>query len=299
VSNQRPPAITHSTPAWLRDLGKRTLREWGQLSSGLRTPPGFLLVGTKRGGTTSLYHYLLGHRDVLPMFPARRLKGTAYFTANYSHGQRWYLSHFATAPYRQLRETATRRPVITGESSPSYLFHPLAAERIAAELPSVKIIIMLRDPVARAYSHYWERVDNGVETLSFADALKAEDTRVAPDLERMQHDPLFFGEAHDSYSYRARGVYGPQLQRYLDHLPSEQVLFLSSDDFYQDQQSVFDQVAAFLKISQQTLSGRPRYNHRPAPPMDAGVQRELRDFYRPHNLDTYRIVGRDLGWPTP
>jgi Sulfotransferase domain len=295
VTSERPPATRHATPDWLRTGAKRTLRTWGVASAGVRLPPDFLLVGTKRGGTTSLHHYLLSHRDVVPMFPARRLKSAFYFTENYSRGRRWYLSHFATAPYRRARQRATGRPNVTGESSPYYLFHPLAAQRIAADLPTVKIIVMLRDPVKRAYSNYWERVDNGVETLSFADALAAEPRRVGPELERMDREPLYYSQAHDWYSYRERGVYAPQLRRYIDAFP-DRLLIVGSEEFYADEQSTFDRVSDFLGIERQTLSARPRFNHRPAPAMDPAIDAELREFYQPHNAEVYDLIGRDLGW---
>lgn len=297
MTSERPPSPRHLAPEWVRTGAKSSLHSWGVASSGLRLPPDFLLVGTKRGGTTSLHHLLLSHRDVIPMFPARRLKSAFYFTENYERGPRWYLSHFATSPYRRGRELVTGRPTVTGESSPYYLFHPLAAERIRKDLPAVKIIVMLRDPVRRAYSNYWERVDNGVETLSFAEALAAESERVSAEVERMQRNPLYYSQAHDWFSYRERGVYAPQLRRYMDRFAPDRLLVLGSEEFYSDEQSAFDRVATFLGIEPQPLRDRVRYNHRPAPPIAAGIERELREFYRPHNADTYELIGRDLGWP--
>jgi hypothetical protein len=265
-------------------------------SADLRPWPDFLVVGTKRGGTTSIHHLLLQHPDVVPMFPARRLKSPMYFSQHYDRGDRWYRSHFATTPYRWALEQARHRPTVTGETSPYYLYNPYAAERIQRSIPDVKIVIMLRDPVRRAYSHYWERVENGVEPLSFRDALDAERTRTAGELDRMAADPNYYSEAHDWYSYRDRGLYAPQLRRYFELFAPERLLVLQSEDFYRDEQQAVDQVTDFLAIPRHALGRKERYNYIPVPKMDPDVEADLVAFYRGPNQEVYELLGRDLGW---
>jgi hypothetical protein len=296
MTTPTPRADTPRADEALRSAAKKALRSWGVASADIRPWPDFLVVGTKRGGTTSMHHLLLQHPDVVPMFPARRLKSPMYFSQYYDRGDRWYRSHFPTAPYRRLLERVRHRRTVTGEASPYYLYNPYAAERIQRSIPDVKIVILLRDPVRRAYSHYWERVENDVEPLTFAAALDAEAERTAGELERMAADPLYYSEPHDWYSYRDRGLYAPQLRRYFDLFPRERILILQSEDFYRDEQQAVDEITDFLGIGRHTLARKKRYNYIPVPKMDPEVEADLVAFYREPNQEVYDLLGRDLGW---
>jgi hypothetical protein len=280
----------------LRAAVKAGLHSWGLATAAIRPMPDFLIVGTKRGGTTSMHHLLLQHPDMVPMFPARRLKSPMYFSQHYDRGERWYRSHFATSPWRWVRGALRGHATVTGESSPYYLYNPYAAERIRRDIPDVKIVIMLRDPVRRAYSHYWERVDNKVEPLSFADALKAEPQRLAGQLEMMAANPLHYSEPHDWHSYRDRGLYADQLRRFFALFPRDRILILPSESFYRDEQAAFDRVTDFLGLRRHTLAAKQRYNYLPVEKMDAAIEAELTEFFRAPNDEVYELVGEDFGW---
>lgn len=281
---------------WTHTAAKVVLRRWGIATAGLRPWPDFLLIGTKRGGTTSLFHYLRGHPDVLPMFPTPRLKSPHYFYWHFDRGERWYRSHFPTRVYRRSLETLRHGRVVSGEASPYYMYHPYTAERVRAVLPDIKLIVSLRNPVNRAYSHYWERVDIGAEELSFEAALAAEPSRLAGELEKMAANPLYYSRNHDWYSYRDRGIYAPQLERWFSMFPREQFLILNSDAFYADEQAEMDRLTDFLSLRRHRLEAKPQYNQRRAAPMDSTVRDELAAFYRPHNQTLYELLGEDLGW---
>ena len=281
----------------LRTDGKRALHQVGLATATARPLPEFLVIGAKRGGTTSVWNYLLMHPQVLPMFPAREhRKSTHYFFKSYSRGPLWYRSHFATAASRCLVRWRLGVSPICGEASPYYLYHPFSPGRIQQLLPQVRAIVPLRDPVRRAYSNYWERFDQGVEPLSFEEALAAEPQRLARELERMNADPLYYSKAHDFFAYRDRGVYAPQLRRWLELFPREQLLVLRSEDFYSDPQQVFDEIVRFLGLRPYRLASVPRLNYRPARTMDPATRAELQAFYRPHNEELYELLGRDMGW---
>ena len=92
-------------------------------------------------------------------FPAvQHIKGVHYYDSNYARGLRWYRSHFPLQAGGRHLVRPGLSPAIAGEASPYYLFHPLAAERLARDFPDVRIIVSLRDPVDRAYSHYKEAI---------------------------------------------------------------------------------------------------------------------------------------------
>ncbi len=284
-------------PEPAKDVVKAALRRAGEASAAIRPLPDFLVIGTKRGGTTSLWRYLLSHPGVLPMMPrAQHIKSPHYFYWHYSRGEGWYRSHFPTAPYRSLMTLRHGARTVTGEASPYYLYDPRVPARVARLLPSVKIVVLLRDPVDRAYSHYTERVHEGVEPLEFAQALAAEPGRVAGELDAMRDDPAYYSRAHDWYSYRDRGVYLPQLERWFAVLPRERFLILESESFYADPAAALDATLEFLGLPRVALQTGKRHNHRPAPPMDPAIRSELESYYREPNERLAALLGRELTW---
>src|SRR5699024_2554373 len=116
------------------------------------------------------------------------------------------------------------------------------------------------DPVQRAWSHYQERRQNGVEPLSFADALAAEERRTDGELDRMLADPSYYSTAFDWYTYRARGVYRPQIERWHQVFEPEQLLVLRSEDLYGDTQGAFNRVCDFLGIERWGLPTTRTFN---------------------------------------
>jgi Sulfotransferase family len=290
-------ALKDLAPRWAKDVANVTTRQYAVSTARWRPWPDFLLIGTKRGGTTSLFNYLLRHPGILGMFPqARRLKSPAYFFEKFRLGEGWYRSHFHTSSYRSVVARRLGYRPLSGESSPYYLYDPRIAARVANAMPSVKVIVLLRHPVKRAFSQYQDNVKNGLDPLSFEDALEAEPTRVAGELERMEADPYYYGFAHDFFSYRDRGVYLPQLERWYSALPAEQLLVLPSESFYADEQAVFDQACAFLGLPAYQLPRKERRNHIPAPKMNDATWRSLSEFYAPHNAALAQRFGAEYSW---
>lgn len=286
------------SPRWLKDVANVTTRAYGMATTELRPAPDFLVIGCKRGGTTSLFNYLLQHAAVLGLYPqVRGKKSTDYFFREAQRGERWYRSHFHTHAYRRLLALGLGYPPVSGEASPYYMWDPRIPARVRAIAPEVKAIMLLRDPVQRAWSHYQERVENGVEPLSFAEALDAEEERTAGALDRMLADPTYYSTAHDWYSYRARGVYLPQVRAWSDVFPPEQLLVLRSEDLYADPQGVFEEVCLFLGVLPTTLrSTRPHNASRSRNPMPTAIREELADYYAPHNRALECYLGRSLCW---
>ena len=225
ADRRRPAAETAA-----RELAKRGLRAYGTATASWRARPDFLLVGAKRGGTTSLWRYLTEHPDVLRLFPRReRIKGLYYFDERYALGDRWYGSHFPTRAQRSLRSRGGR-PAQVGEASPYYLYHPLAPTRAAAALPDARILVVLRDPVERAYSHWKERRSNDGDPLGFAEAIDAEEGRLAGEEARILMDPGAVSTAHRHWSYLDQGRYAPMLERWFAAFGRERVLVEVSED---------------------------------------------------------------------
>jgi hypothetical protein len=202
----------------------------------LRMLPDFLVVGAKRAGTTTLYRYLAGHPGVQA---ARMFKGTHYFDVRHDEPFWWYRSCF---PVRRW----THR--LTGEASPYYMFHPLGPERIARALPNARLIVLLRNPIDRAYSHWRYEVRNDNEDLSFEAALDAEPLRLAGELERMADQPGYDSFAARHHSYLARSRYGHQLDRLYALVDPERVLVLQTERLAEDPAAEMQRAWDFLGL---------------------------------------------------
>lgn len=286
--------LKRGTPHPVQKALRSALRFYGASTASRRRLPDYLIIGAKKGGTSSLINWLLQHPDNLRMFPAfQPLKSPHYFDINYSEGDAWYRGHFPSQSVR------SRHPgAIVGEASPYYMFHPAAAARAFSTVPEAKIIAVLRNPVSRAYSNYWDRVAAGSETLpTFEAALAAEDERLGDlDMQRLRHDPTYYHFAHDQFTYRARGRYIEHLATWLDTFPSQQVLILRAEDMYADPGGVFQDVQRFLGIRHYVDVDLRTYNERSKPPIDPKTRDELAEYYRPYNLALSERLGRDFGW---
>lgn len=292
-------SIKSVSPQWAKDLANRTTRGWGYASASDRPLPDYLIVGCKRGGTTSLFNYLVAHPGILNMYPAvRGTKSTDFFFKGGDHTTRWYRSHFPSETYRRGLRRSLGYRAISGEASPYYMWDPRVAAKVRATAPDVKTIVLLRDPVKRAWSHYQERRENGVEPLSFAQAVAAEDARLAGELDLMRADPGYYSEAHDFYSYRSRGVYAPQIRNWLAHFPREQVHLMYAEDLYRDTEAALGSVCDFLGVPRIEVPVIGSYNSMPGskdtPPAD--VVAELQSFFAPLRPEVEELVGRPAPW---
>ena len=284
-------------PRRVRASAKQALRAYGVASSERRALPDFLIIGAKRGGTTSLWRYLEQHPFLAPSFPARaRFKGAHFFCTGYEAGLPWYRSHFPSETSRRRIEQRLGGPIAVGEASPYYLFHPLAAERAAAAVPQAKLILVLRNPVDRAYSHYQARRRDGTETLSFEDAIAAESERIAGEAERIRTEPGYSSFAHEHFSYVAQGLYAAHLERWLQHYPRERVLIERSEDLYADPQAVYDRVVEFLGLPHQALHNPTAFNATAKDPMRADTRAALLERVAPDNAALEQLIGRPMGW---
>lgn len=285
------PPLKQRAPQRVKVLGRRLSVAAGRRTAGLRMTPSFVLAGAQRCGTTSLFRALLAHPSVLG--PVHH-KGVNYFDLDYDLGWSWYQGHF---PLKQVARVRTRgRAAVTFEASGYYVYHPHAPQRLAADLPGVKVLVMLRDPVERAYSAYKHELARGFETETFERALELEDERVQPDLERMLADPSYRGISHRHHSYRRRGQYAEQLQRLVDVLGRDRLHVVDSARFFGEPREEFARVTQFLGLPRHDDIAFDRWNARPGTDMPPAAERFLREAYEPHDLALERLLGERPSW---
>lgn len=254
--------------------------------------PDFLIIGAQKGGTTSLYAHLTQHPNVSRAFE----KEVRYFNDHFAEGVDWYKAHFPTVAYRELMTRRLGNSLITGEGEPSYLANPVVPQRVLDLTPDVKLIVMLRDPVSRAYSHYQHRFTRNRETRTFEEVVAADKEVLKDGWENIPTGNLkSLGHLH--YSYLPRGVYADQVSNWLSVFPREQFLFIRAEDFFADTQEIYNETLDFLGLPEHNLEERRRHNvGKYAEPMSAAMKQDLADYFLPHNQRLYEILGRDFGW---
>jgi hypothetical protein len=266
----------------------RTLRLLGLLETGRRLElrrrmresralPDVVILGAQKSGTSSLHHYLVQHPRVIA--PLR--KEVHYFDLNFARGERWYRAHFGR----------TGQPGLNLDSSPYYLFHPAVPARLHALLPQARLVVLLRDPVRRAYSHYWHERDKGRETLGFEEAIAAEPGRLAKSEAALADGTLEASPAHQHFSYLARGRYAEQLERWFAVFPREQFLVLRFEELAREPLSVLNHTLSFLGLPPAGSVSLEARNTRRYPPMPEATAERLREYFEPHERRLELLLG--------
>ena len=283
-------------PAPVITAGREGLTALRMLNAPMRPLPEFVIIGAQRSGTTSLYRYLLAHPQVMPAVPS---KGVHYFDMHPERSLRWYRAHFPTTAARARRARRHGAPVVTGEGSPYYLLHPHGPARAAAAVPGARLIVMLRDPVERAYSHYQQEFARGFEECdTFEAALDREPERLAGERERMLADPGYSSYPLQHHSYVARGEYADQLAAWRAHFPAGRIHVIRAERFFAEPADEYAQVLRFLGLPDPARPPEFRaYNARPAAGMAAETRARLRAHFAEPTRRLEEDLGMRMGWP--
>jgi hypothetical protein len=267
------------------------------------TLPNFVIVGAMRSGTTSLTHYLRSHPDVFMSTP----KEPHFFDRNYHRGFDFYSASFAGF--------AGEKAI--GEATQTYLYDERAIAHMAKMIPDARLVAILRNPVDRAYSHYWQNRSLDKENLEWAEAIDAEPGRLA------SNDPL----THHTFSYVDRGIYVRGLKRVSESFPRESLHLMLFEEMRDEPVAAFAALCRFLGVEQaftppdlgrtvnpyvsfRSLGARRiakrmpralqravgRMNVRPAsyPPMDTHLRAHLLERFQEPNRELAEWWGRDL-----
>jgi hypothetical protein len=278
-----------STPA--QASARHIYKRYRKITSPIRAFPNYIIVGAQRCGTTALSYYLSQHPEI---YPATK-KEVHYFDNHYQSGERWYRAHFPI-------KSKLIPKGITGEASPYYMYHPFALQRIKALLPDVKIIILLRDPVNRAISNYLKEVNGRgkYEKSPIKEAMLNEELRLKDEYLAMKSDSFYGSLKHQIFSYKARGIYYPQVKKCFDLFDRNNVLVINSKDLLSSTESSLREVFKFLEVdshfSIQDIRPRNVEKKRYTSPVPAEVRDYLTAFFEPHNKKLYGYLGRDFGW---
>ncbi len=235
----------------------------------------FIIAGTMKGGTTALDVYLREHPEVA--LPSEKELHFFDHTLDRGGADASYASYhrdFALGRWRKL----------WGEATPNYMYWHAAPGRIREYNPQMKLIVCLRNPVSRAYSHWNMMRDKNREKLSFWDAIQAEPERLR------QAEP----KSKRDFSYMDRGRYAEQLERIWQYFPRNQTLVLKSEDLRNQPQATLDIVSDFLGVKQlQGVSKKDVHSRSYEAPMGQQEKEFLQSVFAPEIKKLEQLLGWD------
>ncbi|RZD39081.1 MAG: sulfotransferase [Thaumarchaeota archaeon] len=254
----------------------------------IRLLPDFIIIGTVRSGTTSLYSNICQHQCVLPA----AYDELGFFDSNFHLGLNWYRSLFPTI-FSKWVIKFNKKYAITGEDTPFYIWSPTVARRILKIIPNVKLIVLFRNPIDRAYSNYHLGIRAGSENLSFEDAIQSE-------LDSLKHSEIEFDDDVKKYtiprSYIAKGFYADQLKIWFKLFKSEQLFITSTEDFESNANNTLNKIYDFLGIPQINLKNLEKHKVASYPPMKDETRKFLVGLYKIHNEELFRMISKEFDW---
>lgn len=284
----RQKRITEATGAYKQSIYRKALAsrpnnsfvksEWKleEKSKG----PDFFIIGGMRCGSTSLHHYISHHPQIIT--PLK--KEIHFFGENYVNGIDWYLSHFPPIP--------EEKGILTGEASPCFAEYGIW-NRVFQWFPNLKLIVILRNPVERAYSHY-------NHTISWHSEYHEFEAAVAADLEENSQKELL-QQGDNTYlkvksDYLRLSLYVYWMKEWLQLFPKEQVLVLRSEDLYNEPALVTQQVFDFLELPLCNISSFTHTNKGDYNVLDSSLRQRLSDYFKPHNQKLENFLDMKFDW---
>ncbi len=251
----------------------------------LRAQPDFLLIGSQKAATTTLHAYLAQNTHLQPA----NIKEAHFFNMHYDRGLHYYKSCF---PIR-------KRGKLAFETTPDYIDHPLAPKLCHQILPEAKLILTLREPVERAFSHFnFVQGYNAEERqLSFEEGLEKESHRMNRALKTLETDRYQAARLLSNHGYLRKGVYAEHLQRWLQYYPRDRFLFIEFEDIKNDIHAVIEKICVFLEIPFERVEQQKKLNTTTyRAPMQEDTRERLTHYFGPHNEQLFALMGTHFNW---
>ncbi len=234
--------------------------------------PNFLIAGTGNAGTSFLLSALMPHPDIYVPKYMRPEPHYFFYNDHYGKGLQWYSDKWFS-------EYKGQKAI--GERSSSYLFGSNCAKRIAADFPNMKLVFILRNPIERAWSNYRFTVLNGLENLSFKDAV----------IQEKERSKLLTGVWKEvlPFSYKSRSLYGQQIEEYLKYFDAKQMLIISSESLRKEPMLYINKICDFIEVDSITEINLPS-DFSSQDVISPSVQFECREYFG----DRFNILVENL-----
>jgi hypothetical protein len=257
---------------------------WRIATNSVRHLPTTVIVGAQKAGTTQLYAYMVKH----PRCYGAAEKEVDYFSKRPNRPVAWYRSRF---PWR--RRVWWRQGQVI-EASPSYLATPSALRKMQKVLPGARIVVILRDPVSRAFSHYQHKKTRHLESRSFAEVVEEE---IRASAFPPKWGTALADDAKPMLGYVARGYYALQLEQLYKLYRRNRVLVLDSGNLFADTAAVCNRVFDYMGLEDFDVEPGKVYNRGfYKEQIDPGVAARLREHYRPYDEMLAEILPQPCGW---
>jgi hypothetical protein len=261
------------------------------LTAKSRVLPDFLIIGAAKCGTTSLYDYVIQHPDI---YPALR-KETKFFDVDYKMGITRYRSNFPLNFSKFLIEKIQKKKFLTGEATPGYLHNYHSANRVHKELPNIKLIVILRNPIDRAFSDYQMRVRAKHENRTFLDVIKYEENLLADGVDLLKHEK-YFEYGAKFRPYLSWGRYFDELEPWLKLFPKNNFLFLKTQDLNDDPITTLNHLFEFLDLKPFKIKNLKRQNVGKYEKLDEKIRDHLIHHFKNHNKKLEKFLGINFNW---
>ena len=257
----------------------------------IRVIPDFLVIGAKRCGTTSLYQHLSEH----PCISRSPRDNIGFFNENYHLGINWYKSLFPTVFYKKKMESKNKQCLFFDVTS-TYMEEELTAKNVYEVNPNQKIIVILRNPVDRAYSHYHVNVKEKSEKRSFEDAVFEEMNRIKSERITQNKNKNLRVFTPNNIHYLKKGFYALQLKSWFKIFPREQILVLSTEEFQEDQNLIYKKIFDFLNIPNMKIKSIEKMEKGNYIPMKHDTRNLLLDYFRQCNHELFELINSEFDW---
>ena len=278
----------------LQKFSTTAYQKYCSLTGWLHVLPDYMIIGFAKCGTTSLHEYLIQHPLIYPPLG----KEIDYFDRLYSRGINWYRAKFPLKTQKFFVKNILKKEFVTGEATPRYLEHPNALMRIKKILPNEKFIVLVRNPIDRAFSHYNMNLRNGYEYRSFEDAIKHEEERISGRYEKMNKNTNYYSWDYDLFAYREHGVYIKKLKKWLEVFPREQFLIIQSEEFLEKPHTVYHKTLNFLNLPKWEPVGYQFFKKREykEKKIDPEFRKNLQNYFEPYNEELYKLLDENFRW---
>ena len=267
-----------------------------KMTSRLRSLPDFIIIGVGRAGTTALYSYLIQHPSIVAASTDNNesVADLHFFEYMISNNIQWYKSHF---PILFSKSKNQKNSFITGEYTSTYIYHPDVPKRIFNLLPKIKLIVILRNPIDKAYSTYQQQFRFGEYTTSFEDTVNAEFRRINlnkdfPELNSNNYD----FENFVAQNIIRHGIYADYLETWLKIFDRKQILILNSEDLKNSTKETLHRVFHFLNVSNYDIANTSQVNVGKYPPINKITRKKLIKFFKPHNQRLNKLLDTEFDW---
>ena len=260
------------------------------LTSGSRVLPDFIIIGAGRAGTTALYTYLIQHPSIITASTDNDapVADLHFFEYMISDKISWYKSHFPRK---------SKNSFVTGEFTSTYMYHKKVPERIFNLIPKIKLIVILRNPIDKAYSTYNQQSHFNEVTSSFEETIKAEFARIdliKNHIEYTNNNPNF--DNYVEYNIIRHGIYFNYLEKWFKIFPKKQIFVVDSNELENFPQQTLNKVFEFLNLSPHEIPNLAKVNVGKYSPMTESTRESLIEFYKPHNAKLNNLLGTNFDW---